>query len=131
MISRKQIEKQYQIENGIIISKGLFEHCPIFIPYFWEYGVMNMDDTEYSGEWQDEYTTEQFRFNITDEDREIFPEIKDSIKGIEMFLGCYEEVRYEFRYTPCPDCFEPYGGHRFKCPTYGCNQLILSMNLKE
>ena len=44
---RAEIELRYTAHNGIIVSPGKFEGCPIYIPYYWDLmmsGCYDADD---------------------------------------------------------------------------------------
>jgi hypothetical protein len=77
-MTRKQIEECYANENGIIIEHGKFEGEAIYVPYFWELYLNGMDDS-----WEacisgmdDEDDGTIKRFNVSPEDRQEFPELK-------------------------------------------------------
>lgn len=65
-MTRQDIERDYDVENGIIRSLGRFEGEAIYVPYFWEVyldGFASDDDGQH------------IMFEVTDEDREQFPEL--------------------------------------------------------
>ena len=66
-MNRKDIEAKYRIENGIIKTLGKFEGEMLYVPYFWdEYlnGMADRDDGKTIG------------FNLTKEEKTMFPELK-------------------------------------------------------
>ena len=71
-MTRQEIENDYKVRNGIIVSPGKFEDEPIYAPYFYD-AVMNgfQDDTNYADD------TPIDVFYPTIEDAEMFPELGD------------------------------------------------------
>lgn len=66
-MTRKQIEAQYKIENGIIRSPGKFEGEAVYVPHFWDIylnGFADSDDGTALG------------FDVLPEDKVEFPELK-------------------------------------------------------
>lgn len=66
-MTRNEIEKQYDIQNGIIRSPGKFEGEAIYVPYFWEIyldGFADRDDGDI------------LLFDVSAEDKKEFPELK-------------------------------------------------------
>jgi hypothetical protein len=70
---RATIEQDYDVENGRIVSPGKFESEAVYAPYFYE--AMLSGDGEELGDGE-------LRFDVTDEDRREFPELK----GVEFVL---------------------------------------------
>jgi hypothetical protein len=66
-MTRKQIESEYKVINGVIRSLGKFEAEPVYAPYFYDV-LLNG-----GGEAQDEDGV--VRFEITPEDITMFPEL--------------------------------------------------------
>lgn len=64
---RQQILEQYQAENGIIRTPGRFEGEMLYVPHFWGIFLEGFADRD------DGRTVE---FDVTDEDRQEFPELK-------------------------------------------------------
>lgn len=66
-MNRATIEAEYAIESGIIRSPGKFEGEAVYVPYFWDAylnGFADRDDGTILG------------FDVTAEDRAMFPELK-------------------------------------------------------
>ena len=71
------MEMDYQIENGIITSPGKFEGEKPFVPYFfalWNEGAADVDNGDSA------------IFRITNEDKEIYPELAD-IEQVEIWTS--------------------------------------------
>lgn len=67
-MTRAEIEREYKVVDGVIRSPGKFEGEPVYAPYFWDAflsGMVDEDDGEY------------LYFDVNDDDRRIFPELKD------------------------------------------------------
>ena len=78
---RQAILDEYTVDpNGVIRDPGKFEGEPIYAPYFYD-ALMNggSDSTEYDGD------TPIDVFDVSDEDRQIFPELQ----GVSE-VRCYE-----------------------------------------
>jgi hypothetical protein len=66
-MTRQEIEREYQVENGVIRSPGKFEGESVYVPYFWEAflnGMADRDDGRVIG------------FDLTADDKAMFPELK-------------------------------------------------------
>ena len=66
-MNRKDIEANYRIEHGIIKTPGQFEGEMLYVPYFWDAylnGMADRDDGKTLG------------FDLTKEDKDMFPELK-------------------------------------------------------
>lgn len=66
-MTRQDIERDYQVVAGRITNPGQFEGEAVYVPYFWEAflnGMSDRDDGDVIG------------FDLTLEDKEIFPELK-------------------------------------------------------
>lgn len=66
-MTRQDIEREYSVSNGRIVSPGKFEGEAVYVPYFWELfldGSWDRDDGDVIG------------FDLTLEDKEMFPELK-------------------------------------------------------
>jgi hypothetical protein len=64
--TRQQIEKDFKVINGTIVSPGMFEGERVYIPYFWQCflnGGADRDNGRVLG------------FDVTKEDKEAFPEL--------------------------------------------------------
>lgn len=66
-MTRADIERDYNVVDGVIRSPGKFEGEPVYAPYFWDAFLNGM---------QDEDDGEFLLFNVTDEDRVEFPELQ-------------------------------------------------------
>jgi len=75
-MTRQEIERDYQIRNGVIVSPGKFEGEPIYAPYFWEIGMDGFADSD---------DGKTYRFRITDEDRKLFPEIPRRRRSLHLY----------------------------------------------
>lgn len=65
-MTREDIEREYTVQNGIIRNPGKFEGEPIYAPFFYDALMNGMADEDDGDEaW----------FDITDEDRAMFPEL--------------------------------------------------------
>jgi hypothetical protein len=86
-ITRQEIEKDYEIRNGCIISPGKFESCPVYVPFFW---FMDGEDEIYEDEGKI-----CRKFNITEDDIDKFEELKNikTLLLIEDFDGFIHFVR--------------------------------------
>lgn len=75
-MTRKEIETQYDVKHGTIVSPGKFEQTPVWAPYFWDLGMNDGADVEDSeGGWI---------FCIDSSDVERFPELQ-YIKTVTMW----------------------------------------------
>jgi hypothetical protein len=66
-MTRKQIESEYKVENGVIRSPEKFEGEMVYVPYFWDAflnGFADRDNGNVLG------------FDLTKEDKVEFPELK-------------------------------------------------------
>jgi hypothetical protein len=66
-MTRHEIETEYKTAAGRIISPGKFEGEMVYVPYFWEAylnGCADRDDGRVLG------------FDVTAEDKAMFPELK-------------------------------------------------------
>lgn len=62
-----EVRKQHTIDrNGRIVDPGKFEGEMIYVPYYWALGLAGFADHD---------DGRVFRFNITQEDRVLFPEL--------------------------------------------------------
>lgn len=76
MNAREQVLSSYTVNaHGIIQTPGKFEGEMIYVPHFWNAGLEGFAD-------QDDGKT--FRFNITDEDRQLFPEIPSNKRVLKL-----------------------------------------------
>ena len=71
-MTREEVLKNYEVENGIIKSPGKFEGEPIYVPYF--YSLMLEGASENFDYFPDGST--QDTFTIIEEDIIAFPELK-------------------------------------------------------
>jgi len=72
-MTREDIEQDYTIENGIITNPGKFEGEPVYAPYFYDAYLNGMADYDDGDEmW----------FDITADDRAMFPEIGEATRAI-------------------------------------------------
>lgn len=73
-LTREEILRDYAVDShGLITTPGKFEREWIFAPYFWSAGMEGFADEDIDGVWF---------FDVSEEDRRLFPEI-DAIAGIE------------------------------------------------
>lgn len=73
-MTRIEIETEYKVENGRIVSPGQFEGEMIYAPYFWDLALNGGSD-------QDEYFEDggwAAVLSVSDEDREEFPELRNA-----------------------------------------------------
>lgn len=78
-MTRKEIESEYTVENGIIRSPGKFEGEPVYAPDFYDAAMDGCgEDLAYMDDGWGEFTT---LIAIEDSDRKEWPEIDHS----EMF----------------------------------------------
>lgn len=68
MAPRQQIERDYDVRNGRIVSPGKFEGEPIFAPYFWNAALEGMADDD---------DGECYTFALSAEDHALWPELKE------------------------------------------------------
>lgn len=74
-MTRQDIMTEYNVDaNGIIHSPGKFEGEMVYAPYFWDAFLNGMADED---------NGKVLTFNITDEDREQFPELAD-VRAIDL-----------------------------------------------
>ena len=66
-MTREEIEREYQVENGIIRSPGKFEGEAVYVPYFWDIYLDGFAD-------EDDGTT--LIFNVSVDDKKHFPELR-------------------------------------------------------
>lgn len=71
-MTRNEIEMEYRVEHGCIVSIGKFEHEPIYAPYFWEASC----NGEANDNLNDEETICEY-IEVQLEDIQQFPELKD------------------------------------------------------
>lgn len=67
-MNRSDIEQQYNVKNGRIVSPGKFEGEPVFAPHFWELGLEGFSD-------DDEVGVFKFQIKQDDPEHEMFPEL--------------------------------------------------------
>lgn len=84
-MTRKEIEQEYDVVNGIIRSPGRFEGAPVYVPYFYDIylnGGADRDDGRVLG------------FDVTAADKAEFPELKGrrTVKLVEQDIGFVVEV---------------------------------------
>lgn len=84
-MDRNDILNSYDVHNGIITSPGKFEGEAIYVPYFWDAylnGCADRDDGTVLG------------FDVTKEDKVMFPELKRkrTVKLIQRDDGFVVEV---------------------------------------
>jgi hypothetical protein len=86
-MTRKEIEENYEVDkDGVIQSLGKFEAEMVYVPYYWEAylnGMQDRDDGKVLG------------FDVTAEDKEMFPELKGrrTVKLVQGDNGFVCEVR--------------------------------------
>jgi hypothetical protein len=73
-MTRAEIEAQYKVKDGVIISPGKFEGEPVYALYFYDLMMHGGADSDDDG---------VAKFNVTDEDRKEFPELAD-VKRVEL-----------------------------------------------
>ena len=67
-MTRKEIEQEYDVVNGVIINSGKFENEPVYAPYFYSISLDGgADEVE---------ADEADIFYVTEEDIKEFPELK-------------------------------------------------------
>lgn len=77
MMTKTDIEHNYAIEDGRIVSPGKFEGEPVFAPYFWDiYCSGSMSDYDDDGE--------SIRIAVVDSDRTEFSEL---INAVAVYLN--------------------------------------------
>lgn len=84
--TRKEIEKEYQVRDGLIVTPGKFEGQPIYVPYYYGAYLDGFADFE-NGRGA-------IGFYVTAVDKEQFPELKRrrTVKLIVRESGFVEEV---------------------------------------
>lgn len=73
---RKDIERDYAVQNGVIRSPGKFEGEAVYVPYFWD---------AYLNGFADGDDGRVLWFRITPEDRAEFPEIPKRKRTIRLY----------------------------------------------
>jgi len=64
----ESVRKEYSVNTkGNITNSGKFESEPLYIAYYWEKGLLGFHDGDHD--------KAGFRFVITKDDRDLFPEI--------------------------------------------------------
>ena len=66
------ILKDYDVKNGVIMSPGKFEGESAYVPYFWDVALDGFADEDYT-----DSTGAVYAFDISDEDKKFFPELKN------------------------------------------------------
>ncbi len=66
-MTRQEIERDYQVENGVIRSNGKFEGEAVYVPYFWDAFLNGMADRD---------NGRVLGFDLTADDKAMFPELK-------------------------------------------------------
>lgn len=82
-MTRNEIEVEYKVKDGRIVSPGKFEGEPIYAVAFWDAALNGMaDDDNENG----------FEFDLTDEDHTEWPELEgcDHILLVESDNGFVE-----------------------------------------
>ena len=74
-MTRSDVEREYTVCNGEIMSKGKFDGEPVWAPYFWQLGLDGHADS--TTEW------DEFSFNINKTQRAVWPEL-GKIKAITL-----------------------------------------------
>lgn len=68
-MTREEILKEYDVnQHGIIKTPGKFEGEMLYVPYFWDAYLNGMADSD---------EEEILGFEVTEEDRAMFPELID------------------------------------------------------
>jgi len=70
-MTRDDVIRFYKVEDGLIRSPGKFEDCPVWAPYYWALGLDGLAD---------DIDGKQWTFNVTDRDRELFPELGNALQ---------------------------------------------------
>lgn len=76
---RQQIEKDFEVEDGVITTPGKFEGSMVYVPAFWD---LTLEGGEDEIEWDGD--TLISIFHVTSEDRGIFPELQGA-KTLEIW----------------------------------------------
>lgn len=74
-MTREEVEKEYRVVAGVIVSRGKFEGEPVYVPAFWQLALEGgFDDVETvgEGEFAEVHT---FAFKIDASDVERWPEL--------------------------------------------------------
>jgi len=66
-MTRNDILKNYEIINGMILSPGKFEGEMLYVPYYWDLFLNGGADSD---------NGKVLTFNVSDEDKVQFPELK-------------------------------------------------------
>lgn len=66
-MTRQEIERDYRVHDGRIVSPGQFEGEMVYVPYFWEAYLNGMADRD---------NGRVLGFDLTAEDKAMFPELK-------------------------------------------------------
>ena len=69
-MNRSNIEQQYDVKSGRIVSPGKFEGEPVFAPHFWFIAMCGFADS-------DDGDTFTFHIKKDDEEHKEFPELKE------------------------------------------------------
>ena len=65
--------REYEVDKyGLIIDPGKFEREPRYVPYYWEITMVSGEDDR-----EDRGGLDVSFFEVTDEQRELFPELVD------------------------------------------------------
>lgn len=75
-MTREEITSEYTIdENGIIRDLGKFEGEMLYVPYFWDAYLNGMADED---------DGETLTFEVSDDDRAMFPELAET-KQVQIY----------------------------------------------
>lgn len=86
-MTREDILADYDVVNGVIQSPGKFELEMLYTPYFWDMFLDGMADDD---------DGKVMRFDVTDQDREQFPELAN-VRSVFLwendqgFVSCTED----------------------------------------
>ena len=81
---RKSYEKDWDLKDGIIQNPGKFEGQPLYVVYYWDAYINGFADRD---------NGKILGFDITDEDREYFPEIPKRKRTIKLYCDDMGFVR--------------------------------------
>jgi hypothetical protein len=84
-MTREEIEREYNVVDGIIRRPGKFEGNAVYVPYFWDIAMNGFAGSR---------DRSLYSFDVKDGDRAMFPELngRRTVKLLEIVDGFVVEV---------------------------------------
>lgn len=67
-MTRQEIERDYKLRDGMIRTPGKFEGEMLYVPFYWDSGLMGCASHDVNGVWF---------FEILTDEKQMFPELAD------------------------------------------------------